>query len=694
MFFKRLFAFWFLVGILLGCAGENKPPAPAIQVHLKGDVGCLDRLGPKIKDYFSARLSDDETKSIFNCLSHAVFEFQRLTTGTLENGAYTPESVFRFLKTHFFKELQLSPELSSDLMALKKILLSGAIDRIEKEKLTELRVLLDQLKGIALDLRPHIPILLGARVGTDQEREIAVQKLGRNLVLIGAWLQRQGEPLPFHQIQRALANLKTLFDGSSGGLISDLERKISLLPYLKLIALAGQSDRIESDKWMAFFEAVGHGLGAFLHFRVFFQEDLNSALVRRAVPQSVLSLVRLFNLSNSHHPNGVPIELWDRLFMELESVELVGEGKAAAFQSTLRWMLSRGFSEDRNEVRSLTPEHVERMQDVALTWLALLNPGEGPMGKDEGAFARVLSASAPMAWDAQGRLEHRRPGPADWSISARRRMVWPFVILNWLRRAYVGDRDHLTPSDMDVAVAEVLPILQSFGWLKDTKLTIGRRLLREADLFTSASNGDLLLDLNEAVRYLVFVASGFRSAEIWMTEAARHCGPEPQVNCVRRIATRADSDILSSMPHLRSVVLSRPEFFITYMKQGEEIVFGKVAPQLSTLDILQVWQIFQYVEMFLRLYDVSENELISLDEALAAYPIYGPTLNSLFSPPGHPLPEQDLLAFFTFMMKYGDTPEMFGGQVLFNHWKWRPNEWSLSADRSILMGILNQLSKR
>jgi hypothetical protein len=233
---------------------------------------------------------------------------------------------------------------------------------------------------------------------------------------------------------------------------------------------------------------------------------------------------------------------------------------------------------------------------------------------------------------------------------------------------------------------EVLPLLQNFGWMQTTKVSIGRRILREADLFTLASNGDGLLDLNEATRYLAFVVASYRSAQVWLETAKSAC-PHNEADCVRAQAANPASSILSHMPRLqRAMTTWQPGVFQNYMKNAEQTILGAPeAVKFTTGDLLQTYQLFEYVEVFLELYDRDHSETIDLEEATAAYKVYGPTLGKL-------LPTSDL-GFFTFMFKYGDTPfTMYGGTVEFNKWQWHPERWSFAADRTILMNILSTLS--
>jgi hypothetical protein len=128
--------------------------------------------------------------------------------------------------------------------------------------------------------------------------------------------------------------------------------------------------------------------------------------------------------------------------------------------------------------------------------------------------------------------------------------------------------------------------------------------------------------------------------------------------------------------------------FVAYMENAEATILGAPEPsKFTTGDLLQTYQLFEYVEVFCELYDTNPNDdVINLTEAETAYVIYGPTLGRL-------LPQSDL-GFFTFLFRYGDTPfTMWGGQILYNTWQQTPQTWTVGADRKILMGILSQLSK-
>jgi hypothetical protein len=307
-------------------------------------------------------------------------------------------------------------------------------------------------------------------------------------------------------------------------------------------------------------------------------------------------------------------------------------------------------------------------------------------------FWTLLTDTPAMEWDASGRMLFPLEPRHEWQSSDIRRMVWPFVMIDWLKTAYVGEASQKVTEQqaLDIA-ADILPVLQSFGWLKNTKVTIGKRLVREADSFTLGANGNGDLEVSEAVRYLAFVASAYRSSQVWLDRAQAVCHTHA-IECVRSVGL--SEPVIGILPRLQKSIGSEPPAsFLRYMQKAEETILGTpIEGEVGAGDLLQIWMVFQYVETFEKRYDLDGSEVIDLSEADQAFHVFGPVLSRLLSRTG--LPDEELRAFFTFLMRYGDTPfTMFGGQIAYNYWKWHPERWKLSADRQVLMAILNQLSK-
>lgn len=687
---------------LFSCAREETPSNPAIDVKLKGSGECLSKFGENVKKFFDGRMTRPEVIDFWDCNAQAVSDYQRLTAGDLQGGAsYTPQALRRFLYRYFFKTRPLSDTLLASLMELKRVFLSGSVGEITREEIQRLQSLVVELKLLSLEVHPHVLVLFGDKKASDTEVDLAARSVERAALRIGRWLDVRQEPYTIAQLKTFVVELRGWLSDepgdSAGKTLKTIDQVLIVLPELKKILVSGDPNRIEGANWIPLLKSLGHGFHLYLDFKHTFQENMNAGFIRQTMPDALEQIALIFEQAvRRRGGRGLPMADFKNLFAKVEKSEILPkEFTAEATYGGFSWFINRTLGGGVG-LGFLNHGHVQKLRHHKSIWINLLARvnGEDYLQTPEILeFDEVLSRSQPMHWDIEGRLIQSRQLPTTWTQDNRRRMVWPFAILNWLREAYIADDDSMSEEQISAAVAEILPMFQKFGWMSDTKLTVGKRVLREADLFTEASNGNFELDLSEAVRYLAFVASGMRTAEIWLKEADRKCGGR-EATCVRQIATDLDSEAMIALPHLRAFMLKQdPAFFINYMKKSEETVLGKVTVgDLSTKNILQALQLFQYVETFLRIYDQNSSETIDLGDAVPAFDKYGPTLAKLLR--ATKMPPEEILAFFTFMMKYGDTPfSMFGGQILFNHWKWHRNDWAFEAERATLMGILNQLSK-
>lgn len=685
--------------ILITCARESQPSNPAVDVKMKDGGECLEKFGDNLNKYFKGRMTKAEVITFWDCTAQAVNDYQRLTSGDGAGGTYSPQGLRRFLYRYFFKTKPLGDTLLASLMEIKRVLLAGSVSEITRDDLKRLQNLMVELKALSLDMHPYVLVLFGDQRASDSQVSEAAQSFERATQRLGRWLDLRQEPYTFDQLHTLIAEVRQwqVEDKNNTQALEKLEQVIAIMPEAKRLLVSGEGRRIEGDSWIHLMKMIGHGFHVYLNFKHTFQDNMNSGFVRNLMPDAMSEgALVLEDAVRRRGGPGLPMSEWKVLFERMEqSALLPKEFTAEASFGGFRWLIERTLGHG-SPTEYLSYGHIRRLREQQGIWrnlLARVNGQEYSQIPEIGAFDSVLARSAPMQWDSEGRLEHPRVGPKAWTTDSRRHMVWCFFFINWLRDSYIGAEPSMSEDQISVAVSEILPMLQKFGWMKDTKLSIGKRILREADLFTEASTGDFQLDMAEAVRYLAFVGSGLRVAEVWLEEADRLCGNR-RVDCVREIATRADSHALDPLPHLRAAILRQPpEFFIKYLKQAEETVLSKITTgSMGTKDLMLTWQILQYVEAFLKIYDENGSERIDLPEALLSFDRYGPTLAKLLRASN--MPRDEILAFFTFMMKYGDTPfGMFGGQILFNHWKWHRNDWAFQAERATLMSILNQLSK-
>jgi hypothetical protein len=703
MFTKAIFsaAFFAVLTALLGCSGESQAPSPPIVVHKSGS-DCLSEMGTNLTNYFEGKMSNAEVGEFWDCTAHAVSEYERLTAGEGDRDRYKPENIMRFLEKHFLKNIHVNNDLLHSFMEVKRVVLAGRVDEVTRLELHELIDFIGVVKDVTQDLNPYARVLFfESESASDEEILEASAAMKAGLKRLGAWLDQRHQSYSYEQLETFLDQLDQLskeqLDGAQT--FRTFRKGTDALPPLKAILLAGWKQGIDGDEWAPLLDSAGDAYLAFMSFRYAFKGDLNSALVREILPQGLLAVSDILKRgAERHRGSSIPLVEWNKLFNIVEKNEWLPEDfKSAALMKTMAWLLKRPMG-NGTETQSMGLRNIEALREQMENWILLRKqavshqPGSARLGPK---YEETLIASAPLEWDGEGRMLFADQPSAQWTTESRVRMVWPFVILNWIKEGYVGrTQDQLDDTEMVTVAGELLDVLHSFGWLMDTEPKIGKKLLRESDLFTLSSNADGFIQLHEGTRYLAFVASGFRAAELWLDSAQSACGKELDAKCVRRYGADLNHGVLAAMPRLVGTLKGKPaQEFTDYMKSAEETVLDQaVVGKLGTADLLQTYIMFQYIETFVRRFDTDHSETLSLAESDPAFVHFGPILKSLLSRAG--LPDEQLKAFFTFLVKYGDTPfTMMGGGVLWLHWKWHESQWQFESGRPTLMGILRQLSK-
>lgn len=690
--------------LVFGCAKENVVSAKPVQVSLKENGDCLTTFGENITKFQKGELSNEQVKDFWTCVQKAVGDYQRLTSGDQVGGAYTPQALRRFLTKYFIKSDTINDALLESLMEIKRVLLAGNTREISRRELDSLQELLEMFKEVSVLMNPHVKVIfMDAPTASDEEIRLAGAVVQQSLLRLGGWLERNRQNYSFGQMSSLVRNLQDFRkqDAQTSDLFKMLNQAIEVLPSAKQILLNGPETEIRGTEWLNLTASLGEGYRSLLAVQYAFEDDLNTALTRAAVPHGMEFAVSILERgANARAKKEIPLSEWQTLFDRLEKVGWIdGSFKSENLMYAFRWVLDRTLARGKGpKATALTMTHLKSLRSLLVEWQMLRKAvlGNGPYRGTVGeSFKKMIAASRPQEWDTRGRMSFPIQPAVTWSVDGQLHMVWPFVVMNWLKNAFVDDDvNELGDEQMGAAGLEILTTLRKFGWLLETKDNIGKKLLRESDLFTLASNGNGSIDLNEATRYLAFIASSFRAAQIWLAEADLVCGGR-QVECTRRLGGDLSRDILASLPRLQNWLRQKNSVprFVSYMTSGEETILEKITVgEFGVADVLQVWMLFQYVETFLQRYDGNFSDTVSLPEATPAFDVYGPILGKMLSRVG--LPPAELFGFFTFLMKYGDTPfTMFGGQVLYNHWKWHQKDWAFESERTHLMGILNQLSK-
>jgi hypothetical protein len=698
MFSKWFFLLVVLFPFISNCAKEDKPKSPVI--HVKGSCDLKD-IGSDLEKFAKGKLSDGQVARVWSCAADAVNDFDSITRGDLPGGDYSSQAVRDFFKKYFLSNREVDDQLLASIMRVKQVLVSGDTDRLTHQELSRLRDLVQIVRELSIAMNPYAKVIfLNADSASDEEILSASQAFDFSIRRIGDWLGVQNQNYSFDEAKALIRELRQWLNQKTRQpqALEDFEKFFDVIPPLKQILLSGSKDGLSGADWVPLAQALGHTHCALLAIKYSFKDKL---LAGSAIPRGLEKFVAILDEARRRHDSQeIPLSEWSEFFQEVENTKWLGEEFSRKnLDFALSWVVNRllNGSGGSNE-KAIKEIHLRTLRKNLEDWTdlrayVLAREARDPASEIENQFEDLLAASVPAEWDAQGRQTFRVHAPAVWSTNAKLNMIWPFVVVKWIKEAFVGEATvRMDEGQMLTVGQEVLSVLRTFGLLQKTKDTIGKKLLREADLFTAASNGDSLIDVKEATRYLAFVASAYQAAQKWKEQAKSVCADQDAI-CMRRAAADSKLDILSPFPRLVAGFKKPAKEFAKYSMAAEETILGQpVTGAMGTGDLLQAWMIFQYVETFERRFDVDLNDLLNLNEGKEAFRLFGGPLGKMVEPIG--LPPGEVLGFFTFLLKYGDTPfTMLGGQIAYNHWKWHENDWTLETDRQKLIEVLKQLSK-
>jgi hypothetical protein len=690
MFSKRTWVLFAGLVLPLGCAKENIARNEVIRVEFKSSSDCFSGLSQKVASYRDGKMSDGELKGLWSCVDQALSDYQRLTIGDRPDGSYSSASVAQFLTRYFLKERPIGAQQMVGLLELKRIVVGGSASYVTRAELVRLQEFLALLRDATLELNPYAHQLFGAGPAAPDEHQLSLGLSQLNLSALKAaqFLQTTNQSMSFLTLNRLTQDLWAWLKPSATVQPTAI---LELLPVLKRVLVGGRLDEIQGREWAPIINQISLSYGIYLRGKFALHSDAGSAQQQRGVANILFELSRMLEQALSRRDNRriEKVEI-RQLIDKLKDTQWLPDSISAdAVERLWTFLLTRLLNGGQG-TGDLTLNEVQRLRSIPLRWVYLLVRIEGSADKEKlfdglwERFARTRDASEVYQWDTLGRLLFKRH-PASWDADSQAKLVWSFMLADWLKRAYGVSADSFTKADLQSIAGEVIPLLQAFGLGQQLDpIRSAAKILREADLFTLASNGNGTLEVTEISRYLAQLASSLAATNIWLKAAQDLCG-SASIECVRN-AAQSNENVLAPVAVIRPMLNS-------YLAGAEETALGAaVEGAYSTGDLLQIWMLFQYIEFFLLHFDTSHNHAIELSESMQAFAVIGPQLAALLANMG--LPPDDILAFFTFMLKYRETPfTMWGGQVAFNHWRWKRNSWAFSADRGALMDLLRQLSK-
>jgi hypothetical protein len=719
---------------LVACANEDAVHFKNPKIAL-GNSDCLDSVGVQMDDYIDGVASASDVREVVGCFAYVVTTFGKYVQGAVP-GRYTPQELRRFLEVYFLnqdKSLRegehiLSDALIEEAMVVKRLFLGGSENVITKSDLARTLEVLPQLEAVFLELRPHINILLARgesrRDVLDSEvsgAEAAIAQAARQLFAL--FQTDQNGRYEFSNLSRLVFEV--------GGFIArsrpetrfrDLNKYVPLLGEIKALLLHSRASGVDPDEWMRMSEISARTVSLFLRLSIGFRgldvfefDELKLNSIEGFV-SSAEALLNLAFMRREGRP--VPLSDFGKVFLEAEAVGLLSEKFGAVeLRGIWRWFTDDilSFGAKDRALMGLTPDKVRYLLLEVRNWVAVeraLREGQsgdwtGPARVAWAEMQAILDGPWALSLDAHGRLL-MGDGSATTNTAGQSRLNLERAVLSLLFKGYskeglaVGGWPAIRASDLAKAYIDLHPALVAIGLADKSDTLYHAKIFRDANLFMYRSDGDETLSFFEAVEYIHHIFTGL-SAGVYVYERLPvDCligVDQIRDSCFRRELKEQISDYFAHMPLLLEYVnsLTGGEW-ATDLSNLETSVRDDVTDGVpfKKSDLYEMFVFLQYVEGLLLRFDQNQNGSIDLQESLVAFEQFKVVLGGLvgFDPVAN---REDLLALFTYLLKYGVVPGRGEPhpleQLRFLHWKWLFPDWDLDTRRNNVFVVLAALKR-
>ncbi len=300
-------------------------------------------------------------------------------------------------------------------------------------------------------------------------------------------------------------------------------------------------------------------------------------------------------------------------------------------------------------------------------------------------------------------------------------MNWMRQIVRLLIQGYgmdpkrVANLDGVTLGEFRGLIKDITPLLLDFKVVDPAQKKLDEKRFREASLFTYASDGNELLDVNEGTMYLAEVLSASKLAATIYKDMS-----DPKIgacavneidaygrfyldeNCFRREFFKRFDQYADHMPTMQKYYKS--------LNPGEQKNFKMLMERSSRQDdgsrpVMVSYiaegsaSVMQYVETIFSKFDVHHYGYLDPEAGAKAFPVFRETLAGFADQTNPKIVE----AIFTYLLTFGKAPDMNecgkvtiagGASIMPTLGLATTNKtWNYQADRGRLMEIFAELTR-
>lgn len=666
---------------------DEKRETPQTIEMSNARFACLQSLPEEINQFLRGTVTNSDIKSGFTCAKDALVYFKNKTKGTYDD-AYSMEDLRNFFGKYFLKKNNVTPEFGNELFKLKKVLLGGSEQSITKTEIQRLVEILDVVRDQAILLAPHMPTLLG--VGQDPawiEVDNATKALGDGLWALFKQVNLGGSDYTFQDLKKFMDGLDKFINAAEPFYLSaKLSDNVALVEAAKNV-LIGQNITLDgTNDWRVAIDTVMGVYREALRYIYFLKgKDINSPAQLKSLMIIADDALTLLEQSLPIQRQGsIPFENIDALLDLLGGRQIVPMGlSAGALKETYKKVILRMLDpERRGDPRGL--QGLERLHILAMRheiqiyelhqffFDHLKFDAQGTISFPEiktavaafdapNAIAKTISTDSleqesihqawlegvsmlvrdfPVFFNAQGRevvVSDSTPFRQSWNSLTK------WNLMRALSRAMLlgyGNKHAANVSDETMIQSGLEQWYTDFNTIgvelkafDPRNGNSGARSFKEANFFTSAGNGDNIMNYRETFDFVsLLISGGISSAESTRQDIVKTCAlkdldvfgyPKMNENCFQQTLRKNFAIYFNNLPGMVRAVMAMTDaqwqgFYGNLMSASR--VSSPAGGVVETADLRTATMILHYTESLMSVYDTNHDSKLSMSELRVAAP--------------------------------------------------------------------------
>lgn len=728
---------WLLSALIFfgGCGLGDKPPEKKVPQVGNKSRECFPDMRVYVRDYISQKLNTEEIGRAWDCTDRALNLFLTFVNGK-RTDQFTASELKDFVESYIVPKQPMSKEFFLSLLRFKQAVVGGEENVLTKAEVAKGQKLFKLIKKHLIALYPYADLLfLRKSVVYPKPKGDDPKRLQKFEVVLGQAFLDLGQFLSESRRSYAFKDFESLYRHTSSYLGLQFSQKIfepssfvEVLRQTKIFLVSGADDRVSPEEWEKGLFRLAQVYGVFLNF--YYREYFGESIFK---DPGLTNLERLANLvfdflrdSVDRHGGLLPTQRLLLLSRAFESADVLPEKISVrviedVWSVALRLLSTPMFRESSQDqgTLGLTRHHIAYAESEFYLWyqiqkLILSGTNSGAqtakIAHQGSAFLTSPSSSTSPVSPLFGPLKLDRSPESEMLALQRIKPLFlpkqdlvlllpePRASLNpnfnnstWINTIRAGVRlvnrgySRQVERAIDAAAIEEDEVQEFYSQVRSVGIALGImdprsrlagvRTFKEANLFTSNSNGNNFMEIEEAVEIVsILISSGNISRSMFKSLEPTCATKEKDAilgfslllnSCAQKEIKRQFSYFFPNLPEMGKYVegMSDAEwdgFYYSLRSIGVPSVPDSDKVEVIVLDILAT--VLHYCESVFARFDQNADGLLGSTELWKAYSVFDSLLGIMIhSQLGDWLNDWSMTrlkkALFAYLLLYGDTPQ-------------------------------------